>query len=116
MPNYSKAFPWLIPSTYAMALWVTTPALALIILTIKNRLSQVMIVTFIMVLSLDLVHGVIGFSQFGYRFALDGILFLIIALIPALKARYNLAYVLIALSILINFYVVLEFALGYFGP
>lgn len=116
MPDYSNKFPWFIPSTYAMALWLTTPATVLVAWCLKNKLSLVMFLTFFLVLSLDFLHGEVGFSQFGYRFSLDGILLLIIALIPALKVKPNLSYTLIGLSILINFYVVLEFALGYFKP
>lgn len=116
MPSYIGKFPWFVPSTDAMALWLTTPALVLLGLALKNRLSQVMILSFFFIMITNFMHGAVGFSQFGYRFALDGILLLIIALIPVLKSRPNLSYSLIALSILINFYAVCEFYLGYFVP
>ena len=115
-PVYTSSFPWLIPTTTSMALWLTSPALLLLGYTLKNKLSLVMMGTFVLVILTDLMHGAVGFSQFGYRFSLDGILLFITALIPVLKTRVNLTYSLIALSILINFYVVFEYALGFFRP
>lgn len=116
MPEQIRQFPWFIPSTNAMALWLTTPALVLLLLGLRNKLTLVMVGSFILVIFTDLMHGAVGFSQFGYRFALDGILLLIIGLIPVVKKYPLLTYAMILLSVTINFYVVIEYYLGIFQP
>ncbi len=116
MPEYISVFPWFVPKTYAMALWLTSPALLLLVFGLKDKRSLVMMLSFALIIFTDLMHGAVGFSQFGYRFALDGMIFLIIAMIPALESQPILSLSLIFVSVVINFYAVLEYALGYFHP
>jgi len=116
MPQFIGKFPFVVPSTYAMAIWLVSPALILSAFALKNRLSLVCFLTFWLVMIIDFMHGEVGFSQLGYRFSLDGILLLIIAMIPVVKSRFNLSYVLISLSVFINLFVVFEFTFGLFRP
>ena len=115
-PKFINQFPFVSISPIGLALWIVTPALLLLVFVWKNRLSRVMILTSLLVLLPSLLHGSVGFSQFGYRFSLDAILLLITALIPIVETKPRLAYVLIAISVLINFYVVILYHLGYFQP
>ncbi len=116
LPDFSRKFPFVVPTYGSMSLFLTTPALILIFATFKNKLSRVMILTSLLVLIPSFLHGTIGFSQFGYRFSLDCILLMIVALIPTLEKLPRLFYLLFALSILVNFYVVVLFNLGIFSP
>jgi hypothetical protein len=116
LPKIIPQFPFIKISSQGMALWLTTPALLLIVFSFKNRTSKVMLLTSILILVPSLIHGTVGFSQFGYRFSLDAILLLLVALIPAFEERPRLAIALIAISVFINLFAVLSFYLGYFKP
>ncbi|MFH1910371.1 MAG: hypothetical protein ABIJ72_04280 [bacterium] len=116
LPDFGRKFPFVMPNYASMSLFLATPALILIFASLKNKLSRVMILTSLLVLIPSFLHGTIGFSQFGYRFSLDVILLLIVALIPVYEKLPRLFYLLFVLSILINFYVVVLFNLGVFSP
>lgn len=116
LPDFSRKFPFVVPNYASMSLFLTTPALILLFASFKNKLSRVMILTSLLVLIPSFLHGTIGFSQFGYRFSLDCILLLIVALIPALEKLPRFFYLLFVLSILINFYIVILFYFGIFSP
>lgn len=116
LPKIIDKAPYIKFSSMGMALWLTTPALLLLGLVIKNKTSRVMILTSLLVLVPSLVHGTVGFSQFGYRFSLDFIIFLLIALIPAIEKKARLANFLVLASMLINLFAVISYYLGYFKP
>ncbi len=116
LPKFSNEFPFVILTSKGMALWATTPAFLMILFALKNKLTQVALVTFVLVMLPSFMHGSVGFSQFGYRFSLDAILILITGLVPAIERFPRLGYILISASIIINFYAVWLFYLGIFKP
>jgi len=92
------------PSPYGMGILFTSPLLLLALWPrFKNNLQQNLYLSALLIALIDFMHYMQGWVQFGYRFALDFMLFLIILL--ALKitlTRLNVA--LIIISIIINFW------------
>jgi len=117
MPGLISRFPFFIPSNASMALWLTTPFLLLLAgLKLKDKQSWIFLGVALLVAVPSLMHGTIGFTQFGYRFSLDFIIFLLLALIPIIERSSRwLVILLIALSIIINCYAVWLFHIGLFN-
>jgi len=116
-PKITQNFPYFLPSSIGMALWVTTPALLLLFLVkFKDKAVKWFLLTALLVAIPSLIHGTVGFTQFGYRFSLDYILFLLIPLIFVFE-RIGRAWtwVFVSLSIAINFWVVILFYLHIFS-
>lgn len=104
LPKFSLEWPYFIPSLHVMALWFVTPALLLIFFApFKKRIVWVSVIT-VLVMSLPgLSHGSNGFTQFGFRFALDYHPFLVILIVAGLQKKYYIvALILLVLSILVN--------------
>jgi hypothetical protein len=102
-PVIINQFPYLVPSVYSLAIWVTTPVV-LFVFNFKKKLltlaSWAAIIPTFFVLSL---WAGVGYTQFGYRFSQDFMLFLIILIGLGIGNKPRLsAYFLIALSVLIN--------------
>lgn len=72
IPSFSNEFPYFKPTLFGYAIWLTTPAF---IFSIKNKFSKKIVwsswLSIILVSILIFSHGSTGFSQFGYRFAVD---------------------------------------------
>lgn len=116
-PRIYNHFPYFLPLNSAMALWLTTPALLLLLLVkFKDRALKWLLLTAILVAVPSLIHGEIGFTQFGYRFSLDYILFLLLPLIFVFE-RIGKFWVgiFVFLSIAINFWAVFLFYLHLFS-
>lgn len=105
LPKLRNTFPYLIPSLYSTAIWFTSPALILIFWAKKNLISLACwgaIITTLFVISL---WAGVGYAQFGYRFLQDVMPFLLILLASAIGQKPNkLVYLLIILSIIVNFW------------
>jgi hypothetical protein len=112
----STNFPYFLPSNFAMAIWLATPALLLIFWTNwKNNLVKALLLTALLVAIPNLTHGCVGFSQFGYRFSLDFIIFLLIPLGFAIeKINWKITLFMVALSLLVNFWVAFLYLKGIF--
>lgn len=109
LPQTKPDFPFVVPSMNVLALWFVTPAFLLIPFAyFKRKIVWVSVVTVVVMSLPSLTHGGSGFSQFGYRYALDYLPFL---LIPTLSGAWRLPnfifMFLLILSILINFWGVL---------
>lgn len=106
LPVFSKNPPFMIPSIYIMALWFVTPAFLLIAKAkFKTKLVFASLITVIVTSLPELMHGNNGSTQFGYRFALDFMPFLLILTGSGLENQFNKwAKLLIILSIVINFW------------
>ena len=115
LPKFSPKFPYFLPSSYGMALWLTTPALLLIALNKRTQAVLWFLLSIFLIAIPSLVHGTIGFTQFGYRFSLDYILLFLILLIPIFeRIGWRLASIFAILSIVINLWVAILFKLGFF--
>lgn len=104
LPIFSNQPPFIIPSLNVLALWFVTPALLLIPLAnFRSKLTSILLITIIVMSLPGLAHGSNGFTQFGFRFALDYTPFLILLVGSVMNSKYeNLGKWLICLSILIN--------------
>jgi len=85
-PKIISEFPYIIPSLAGLAIWITTPAFFYSIFTpVKNKFTKI---AWLAILSISLIifmHGGTGWSQFGYRFAVDFYPFLILLTIGSIK-------------------------------
>lgn len=109
LPKITSDFPYIVPSLNVMALWLVTPVFLLIPLAkFKKKIIWASLVSVLVMSIPGLAHGENGFTQFGFRFALDYLPFLLIITASAFENRLNLwAKGLIILSILINLWGVL---------
>lgn len=104
LPKFSTSPPFIIPSIYVMAIWFTIPALFLILrANYRNLLEKAALLSAVLILLLNLMHGSNGFSQFGYRFIMDSIPFLLILIASGIRnsSRF-LTWILVTLSIIVN--------------
>ncbi|MBI3109762.1 hypothetical protein HYZ06_01845 [Candidatus Daviesbacteria bacterium] len=103
-PVFTTHPPFIVPSLYAMALYIVTPAFFLILFaSFKKRLIYSSLITVLMILFPILMKGGNGFTQFGFRYSLDFLPYLLILTASGLKNRFNLySKLLIIFSILIN--------------
>lgn len=115
-PKITPDFPYFLPSNIAMALWVTTPALLLLFFVkFKDKALGWFLLTALLVALPSLIHGTVGFTQFGYRFSLDYILFLLLPLIFVFERIGKLwTWIFVSLSVAINLWVVILFYLHIF--
>lgn len=125
-PQLVEGTAWFLrPGIKGMALFFTTPALLWIFAALRHARRDPAIaltgIATVLALLPDVLHGTVGFAQFGYRFSLDAQPFLI-ALAIAGDARTaegwrprptRLFIAVIALSVLINLYATI--AIGRFG-
>lgn len=104
MPKFTTNFPFIIPSFNAMALWFVTPAFVLILFAkFKERLVFSSFITVIIMALPSLTHGSNGFSQFGFRFALDYTPFLLLIIASVINGHIKWwMKALIMLSIAVN--------------
>ncbi len=113
LPVFISSPPFVIPSMYVMAIWFTTPALFLILCaSFKKRLVWTSLLTALVVAIPSLIKGGNGFSQFGYRYSLDFLPFLLIMVASGFNNRNNFfTKALLVLSILINIWgiIMIEF-------
>lgn len=104
LPATQDNFPYLVPKISEMAIWVTTPAVVLILLAPwRNRLTLAAGAAILVTLPLHLTHGSSGFSQFGNRFSLDFVPFLVILMALGMRDRVRWwAVGLVSLSVVAN--------------
>lgn len=104
LPAFSKNPPFMIPSIYVMALWFVTPAFLLILKAkFKTKLALASLIAAAVIALPDLMHGNNGSTQFGFRFALDFMPFLLLLTASGLQNNFSWhAKLLLILSILIN--------------
>jgi hypothetical protein len=93
-----------------MAIWLTTPAFLILprAFFIKEKIIFFSFLTVAFLAVPSLLHGSGGSSQFGYRFSLDYISFLLILFAKAAqKLPRRLIILLVILSVLVNLWGVL---------
>lgn len=94
---YFRADPW------GMAIWFTSPLLLMLFRGRKNEFTRsALLATLALLIPVTLYAG-IGFSQFGYRYALDFLPFVFLLLLPNLGSRLPFAAkLLIGVGVLFN--------------
>ncbi len=70
-PIFLDEFPWAVPSVGGTAIWITTPAFIYAFRAPLDRLTAACWLGIALFMSVLLLHGGTGMTQFGYRFALD---------------------------------------------
>ncbi len=96
-------FPYLKADGWGMALWFTSPLFLLLFRAKKEAYSRSAWLSVLVLAVPSLLYYGVGFTQFGYRYALDFLPFLFLALLPNLRPRLSLfAKSLIVLGILFN--------------
>lgn len=106
-PNLLPNFPWFEPNWMGLGLFLTTPAFLFIFIGAFRggwrSINKKAVLAILCILPPIITHGTVGFTQFGYRFSLDFVPFLM--LLTAAGMRENLGRAekaLIILSTLVN--------------
>ncbi len=96
-------FPYLKVNPWGLAIWISSPLL-LMLGKLKRKKEVVGVMVAVVVLALPvLAYFGVGFSQFGYRYALDFWPFLLLLLMAALKPKLSgVAKGLIVLGVVFN--------------
>jgi len=102
--SFVLKFPYLKASPWGMAIWFTSPLfLAFVYKFKRNKYSLSALISVIVILIPIILYYSIGFSQFGYRYALDFLPFLFLLLIPTLKGKLSKSDIfLIILGVVFN--------------
>jgi len=110
LPIFLKSFPYIQPSWAGMAIWITTPAFIYALkANIKDRVNIASWITILLVGLVNFSYGSTGFTQFGYRYAVDFYPFLTLLTIKG-AAKTGIKWhhwVLLILSIAVNLWGVL---------
>lgn len=102
-PERLDSFPWLRPSPYGMSVLLTSPLLLYLArANLKSALVKSYVFAILPILLIDSMHYSQGWVQFGYRFILDYIPFLILILSQTVKRITPVFVILLIISILIN--------------
>ncbi len=105
LPRYSNVFPYLTPSWYGLSILITSPIFIITLFSnLKDRLNIFIWISILPIAILVLSHGTTGFSQFGYRFAVDfyPLLFLLLINYFASNKIKSIHWLLLAFGIIVN--------------
>ncbi|MBI4509214.1 MAG: hypothetical protein HY698_06235 [Deltaproteobacteria bacterium] len=105
LPDFSRTPPFLSVSGHGMAIWITTPAL-LLLLWPRHRgpLHHALWTTVAMVAGWSLLYQNSGWVQFGYRFSLDYMVFLVMLLAVGARPLTRTVKGLILVGVLVNLF------------
>lgn len=105
LPKILKNFPYINPTWSGLAIWITTPAFIYAMFAkFKENIVKVSWASILLISALIFSHGSTGFTQFGYRFAVDFypiLLFLTIKSVAKTGLKWH-HFILLFLSILVN--------------
>lgn len=104
LPDVTAAPPYVRISGHGLALWMTTPALLLLLVPPRRAFQYGLWITVASVAIWTLLYQNTGWLQFGYRFSLDYIVFLVLLLAVNGRRLSRLARALIVGSIAINLF------------
>jgi len=115
LPKKVSGIPYLIPSWDGLAIWITTPAF---IFAFFNRLRDKEVlgawISILLILFIEITHGSWGFTQFGYRFAVDFYPLLFLLTVKGIGKNVRWYHmVLITLGIFVNLWGVLCIKYGF---
>jgi hypothetical protein len=109
LPIFLPKFPYVMPSWAGMSIWITTPAFVYALFaSIRNRLVLACWSAIIPISLLDFMHGGTGWSQFGYRYAVDFYPFLFLLTLKDIGDNIRWHHkMLICIGVLVNLWGVL---------
>lgn len=105
LPIFTNEKPYIYPSWAGMAIWLTSPVFVYSLLApIKERVIKMSWLTILCIALINFTYGSTGFSQFGYRYAVDfyPFLFLLIILSASKTGVKWHHWIFLALSVLVN--------------
>lgn len=109
-PIIKNEFPYITPSWGGLAIWITTPAFIYIFLaSLKDKANLVAWFSLLLIAFVTFTHGGTGFTQFGYRYAVDFyplIFYILINSLKNKKLRWH-HYLLLLISVIVNLWGVL---------
>jgi hypothetical protein len=109
-PAVQPGFPYVVPRAIGVALVVTTPAFLYAVRARLDGRSRAALAALALVAIPLLTHGTTGWSQFGYRFALDAFPALAILTASGMRERLTrISVTAIAWCVLVNLWGVLAF-------
>jgi len=108
-PKFIDSFPYIVPSWNGLAIWITTPAFIYAFNAgIRNKMTLGCWVSIALIAFVNFCHGTWGFSQFGYRFAVDFYPFLFILTVLGIGEKIKWHHItLIIIGVIINLWGVL---------
>ncbi len=97
-------FPYLKANPWGMAIWFTSPLFLVLLYKFrKGKYTLSSAASFFVILIPVVTYYSIGFSQYGYRYALDFLPFLFLILLTSLNGKLNKKeLVLIAIGVIFN--------------
>lgn len=105
LPVFLKIFPYVEPSWAGLAIWITTPAFIYAFnASLKDKVNIFSWITILLIGLVNFSYGSTGFSQFGYRYAVDFYPFLTLLTIKGV-AKSGVKWhhwLLLSISILVN--------------
>jgi len=106
-PKILTTFPYIEPSWYSLAIWITTPVFIFAFFApFKEALVKFLWLAVFSIFFIVASHGGTGWAQFGYRFAVDFYPFLVLLVIKSV-AKTGLKpihWTLLFISVLVNFW------------
>ena len=109
-PRLVKGSPWVQVSWHGLAFWITTPALLYLVWpTLKGRLHRPLWLTVACLAIPNLLYQNSGWVQFGYRFMLDYMVFLMLLLAVGGRRIGFWFKVLIIVGVAVNLFGALTF-------
>ncbi|MEX2392900.1 MAG: hypothetical protein WD826_00330, partial [Actinomycetota bacterium] len=103
LPARIDAPPYVVPRYIGLALVITTPAVLYAFRTRLERRTIAALVGLLCVCCVLFTHGAVGFSQFGYRFALDLLPAMVILIASGMRERVTkLGVAAVGASVLVN--------------
>lgn len=109
-PKIIPTFPFIEPSWYSLAIWITTPVFIFAFFApFKEKFVKFLWLAILSIFLIVASHGGTGWAQFGYRFAVDFYPFLFILVIKSVAKTgvKPIHWILLILSILVNLWGVL---------
>lgn len=105
IPIFKNTFPYIIPSWGGLSIAITSPVFIYALFPKMNLIEKTIIwLSTILIAMVTFSHGGTGFTQFGYRYAVDFyplILFLIVSHLKSTKLSWH-HYFLLMFSIFVN--------------
>jgi len=105
LPVFKPEFPYIFPTVWGLAIWITSPVfIYALFASIREKIVKIAWGAIAVIALVNFSFGSTGFSQFGYRYAVDFYPFLILLLCLYLKNRQltKLHWLLLTISILVN--------------
>lgn len=105
LPEWLGHAPWLQISGHGLAIWVTTPVLLLVMWPRqRNPLHRALWITVACVAIPSLLYMNSGWVQFGYRFSLDYLVFLVMLLAIGGRPLSRVVKALVVVGVVVNLF------------